>query len=161
MNSATSFYVNTVRTAAPSSLHYMLLTGTLSSVAQANSANFTLSGFDSNYVSANGGQSVTLAPGVWRANANVTFGQPVTGTGTSWCALYFNVSGTNARANPPMMQTNAEFNGWYANNGSKLYGVSDLYLPSGGTLTLALQNSVGATITNATLKVSLKQISSY
>ena len=162
MNSATTLYTNSVQYSNNTSpLYFSQLTGTIGSLAQSATSNFTLSGFNTYYTSANSGQGVTLPPGGYEINVSVSFSQPVNGTSGSFCTIYFNTTGTNSITNPAAMQTNGVLNGWQTNYGVRLYALSNILLPSGGTLTPALLNSCGGGITNASMKMTIKQTTSY
>lgn len=161
MNSATTLYTNSVQYSNASSLYFSQLTGTISSLAQSATSNFTLSGFNTYYTSTNSGQGVTLPPGGYEVNISVSFTQPVNGTSGSFCTISFNTTGTNSITNPSSMQTNGVLNGWQTNYGVGLYALSNILLPSGGTLTPALLNSCGGSITNVALKMIIKQTTTY
>ena len=161
MNSATNVLVGSIKLASKSSQHFAFLTGSISSLPATTTTTFTLSGFDSNFTSANNGQAVNLLPGVYEAISYINFPQPVNGTGSQFASTFFTVSGTNAVCNPSNVQTNAFFNGWPANYTVSLYGVSYLYMPSGGTLAMQIYQSLGGTVSNAALTLSLKLVTPY
>ena len=161
MNTASSFIIGNTISSRPSSLDFIVLTGTINNLAQNSTSNFYLSGYDANYTSANSGAAINLRPGIYRAITVVTFGQPITGTNTSHCNINVGVSGTNSIVQPDTMQVNAEFNGWPANNGSYCSSTVDINVPSGGVMTPSFYNAIGATISGVTLKMSLKQIRAF
>ena len=161
MNQATNTFVSGLKCANRASTQTILLNGTINNLAHNTSQTFNLTGFDSNFASANSGQGITVRPGVYEAHINVTFTQPTTSGASAWCSLSVNVTGTNAVANPSNYQTNAVFNGWPANNTSALNTTSDLYMPSGGTVSFGMYQFLGANISTANLKVTLKQTKAY
>ena len=161
MNTASTSVISNVINSRPSSLHFILFSGTINNLAQNTTSNFYMSGYDTNYTLANGGAGINLNPGIYRAINVVTFAQPATGTNTSYCNININVSGTGSIVQPDSMQTNAEFNGWPTNNGSYCSSMVDLYVPSGGVLTPSFYNAIGTTISGITLKMSLKQLRAY
>lgn len=161
MNTASTLIIGNTLRSRPSSLDFIVFTGTINNLAQDTTANFSISGYDANYTSANSGAGIALRPGIYRAVNSVTFAQPITGTNTSHCNINISVSGTNSIVQPDTMQVNAEFNGWPSNNGSYCSSTVDINVPSGGVMTPAFYNAIGATISGVTLKMSLKQIRAF
>ncbi len=121
---------------------YKQLSGAVSTaINNQNTGYFALSGFDSNFVSANSGNSVTLPAGIYTGNVYIHTGMPSVGTGTSTISIGPSVTGTNASYNGGF--TGYGFNGYTTGAGIDLHWTDIYYLPSGGTLGMSVYNNLG------------------
>lgn len=148
-------------TPTKTSLHYKVITATANNVAAgSNGVSLAITGFDSNILSANSGNSFTLPPGVYHLNCNASFPMPVTGTGAMWCSLSMNTNTNGAAISPTTFQSSG-FSGWAANNGTMLPLNNTIYAPTTITIIPNFVNQTGNTISNVTATIAISQIKAY
>jgi hypothetical protein len=151
-----------IKTPSPSSLYCKVLTGTIATAPNNTNSNIVMSGFDSNYASANANNnSIVFPPGAYTFVISYVFGMPVTGNGNMYCThTLFAPSGCT---NVPGSNQTTNLSGWAAGNGTVFQSTSLVNVPVGttGSFTPIFNHSLGTNISNVSVTIGISQTKAY